>query len=74
MTVRLSNEELNEVDRAYEDRDAARARARWLQKENERLRAALQKIADDDVDADLKRRPDILSGIAFAALAIAGTR
>ncbi len=29
---------------------------------------ALQRIADDDVDPDLKGRADILSGIAFAAL------
>lgn len=36
--------------------------------EIERLRAALQRIADDDVDADLKGRADILSGIAWAAL------
>jgi hypothetical protein len=36
--------------------------------EIKRLQAALKRIADDDVDADLKGRADILSGIAHAAL------
>jgi len=36
--------------------------------EIERLRAALKRIAEDDVDDDLKGRADILSGIAWAAL------
>lgn len=33
-----------------------------------RLTAALRRIADDDVEPDLKGRADILSGIAYAAL------
>lgn len=37
-------------------------------KEIEWLRAALQRIADEDVDPDLKGRADILMGIAWAAL------
>lgn len=32
------------------------------------LRAALQRIADQDVDADLKGQADVLAGIAWAAL------
>jgi len=38
--------------------------------EIDRLTAALERIANDDVDEDLRGRPDILSGIARAALNI----
>jgi len=36
--------------------------------EIERLRAALQRIADDDVENDLKGNASVLSGVAWAAL------
>lgn len=35
---------------------------------NDRLTEALEKIADDSVDVDVRGRADILSGIAWAAL------
>lgn len=37
--------------------------------EIDRLRAALKRIADDDVAPDLRSNPAILKGIAWAALA-----
>lgn len=39
-----------------------------VREENERLKQALRRIADDDVDRDLKGNAGILSGIAWAAL------
>ena len=42
--------------------------------EIDRLRAALQRIADRDVDDDLRERPDVLAGIAYAALEAAISR
>lgn len=42
--------------------------AAWAAEEIERLQAVLRRIADDDVDPDLKGQASILSGIAWAAL------
>lgn len=50
---------------------ALASNAKWQNAPDDLLRlarAALQRIADDDVDPDLKGRADILSGIAYAAL------
>lgn len=48
--------------------DRAEQAQRNMAAEIKRLRAALQRIADQDVDADLKGQADILAGIAWAAL------
>jgi isochorismate hydrolase len=71
----LSGQAADEIKRlqthlVHRDKEIARLEGLvvFVNAEIEQLRAALKRIANDDVDMDLKGRADILGGIAYAAL------
>jgi hypothetical protein len=56
------------LENLFHSLEVLRLENHQLAAEVERLRAALLRIADEDVDPELRGRTDILMGIAWAAL------